>query len=297
MSRYRSINKVNSGETMVLFKVPGSLGINVPGPRGIGDRDLLGRGRGRNVNAQAPSTGWNGDLHPPSYFSVSPRLPMANKRAIVNSSIDEAEEDSSNICYNVKGEAFGKLMMGLRDEAVTYAQSRRAELLRWDDRAKARTMKWFNTAEQEIRDYLLPRIDSVIRVLRGLTPDSFEYDTAENNVEAGCLPGQGLGEEGVVASVCAADIARHKILINMRFFEIPKRGVIYGTNKFNGKDSQLLALIHEVTHFNDVAGSKDPYYGSSSALANAKQPKARMNADSLASYILGMDITVPYQVE
>ncbi len=273
---------------MVLFRVPGSLGVHVPGPRGIGDRDLLGQGR--NVNAQAPSTGWSGDLHPPSYFSVAPRSPMANKRAIVNSSIDEAEEDSSNICYNVKGEAFGKLMMGLRDEAVTYAQNRRAELLRWDDRAKARTMKWFNSMEQEIRDYLLPRIDSVIRVLQGLTPDGFNYDTAENNVEAGCLPGDGLGQPGVVASVCAADVEKHRISINTRFFELPKRGMTYGTKDFNGKDSQLLSLIHEVTHFNDVAGSIDPYYGVSNALDHAKNPKARINADSLASYILGVDI-------
>lgn len=291
MSRYRSINKVNSGETMVLFKVPGSLGINVPGPRGIGDRDLLGQGR--NVNSQAPSTGWSGDLRPPSYFSVSPRSPMANKRAIVNSSIDEAEEDSSNICYNVKDEAFGKLMMGLRDEAVTYAQSRRAELLRWDDRAKVRTMKWFNSAEQEIRDYLLPRIDSVIRVLQGLTPDSFDYDTAENNVEVGCLPGQGLGQEGVAASVCAVDVERHRVLINMKFFTLPKQGFKYGSKEFNGKDSQLMTLIHEVTHFNDVAGSKDFYYGSTSSIRYANAPNSRMNADNLASYILGFENKFP----
>lgn len=287
MSRYRSINKVNSGETMVLFKVPGSLGINVPGPRGIGDRDLLGRGR--NVNAQAPSTGWNGGLHPSSYFSVSPRSPMANKRAIVNSSIDEAEEDSSSICYNVKGEAFGKLMMGLRDEAVTYAQNRRAELLRWDDRAKARTMKWFNSMEQEIRDYLLPRIDSVIRVLRSLTPDHFEYDTSENSVDAGCLPSKGLVLDGVNAAVCAADTQKHRILINIHFFELPKRGYKYGTKQFSTRDSQLLTLIHEVTHFNDVASSVDDFYGVTNAAKNSANPKARINADSLGSYILRID--------
>ncbi|MNT31990.1 hypothetical protein D3C72_1678500 [compost metagenome] len=104
------------------------------------------------------------------------------------------------------------------------------------------------------------------------------------------MPGQGLGQDGVIAAVCAADTGRHKILINMRFFEIPKRGVIYEAKEFNGRDSQLLTLIHEVTHFNDVASSKDPCYGVAGAAKNSHSPKARLNADSLAAYILGIDL-------
>ena len=227
----------------------------------------------------------------PSFPSISLQ-PLAHKKSQlgVSQSLEEPWSDDTLACFNVKSEEFGKMMMGLRDEAVTYAQNRRAELLRWDDLAKARTMKWFNSMEQEIRDYLLPRLDSVIRVLRGLTPDNFGYDTSENSVEAGCLPSEGLGQEGVIAAVCAANTVRHRILINMRFFDIPKRGMTYGTKDFNGKDSQLLTLIHEVTHFNDVAGSKDPYYGVRGAARNSNSPMARLNADSLASYILGIDL-------
>ncbi|MCS4292578.1 hypothetical protein M2375_000784 [Comamonas sp. BIGb0152] len=282
---------------MVFFKIPGPIGTR---PDEIA---RLTAGSGVSGDSffkhQAPANPWNGELPDEREFPSPSRQPLAYKKSqtSVSQSVEEPWSDDTLTCFNVKSEEFGKMMMGLRDEAVTYAQNRRAELLRWDEKAKARTMKWFNSSEQEIRDYLLPRIDSIIRVLRELTPDSFDYDTAENNVDAGCLPGKGLGQEGVVASVCAADTKRHRILINMIFFEIPKRGMTYGTNTFNGKDSQLLSLIHEVTHFNDVAGSKDPYYGAGNALAHAKQPKARMNADSLASYILGMDITVPYQVE
>lgn len=152
------------------------------------------------------------------------------------------------------------------------------------------TMKCFNSMEQEIHDYLLPRIDSVIRVLRSLTPDHFQYDTSENSVDAGCLPSEGLVLDGVNAAVCAADTQKHRILINMYFFSIPKRGYKFGSSEFNGKDSQLLTLIHEVTHFNDVAGSKDPYYEISNALRHASSPQARINADSLGGYILGMEI-------
>lgn len=275
---------------MVFFKVPGPIGIR---PDEIA---RLTAGSGVQGNSffkhQAPANPWNGIFPGGREFSSANRQPLAYKKFQPSTpqSLEEPWADDTLACFNVKSKEFGKMMMGLRDEAVTYAQNRRAELLRWDDHAKARTKKWFNSAEQEIRDYLLPRLDSVIRVLRGLTSDSFEYDTAENNVEAGCLPGQGLGQDGVIAAVCAADTERHKILINMRFLEIPKRGVIYGTREFNGRDSQLLTLIHEVTHFNDVASSKDPYYGVAGAAKNSSSPKARFNADSLAAYILGIDL-------
>ena len=133
-----------------------------------------------------------------------------------------------------------------------YAYNRCAELLRWDDHAKARTLNWFNSMEQEISDYLLPRIYSVIRVLRSLTPDHFEHDTSENSVDAGCLPSEGLVLDGVNAAPCAADAEKHIILINMHFFSISKRGYKFGSSEFNGKDSQLPTLIHEVAHFNEV---------------------------------------------
>lgn len=275
---------------MVLFKVPGPIGTR---PDEIA---RLTAGSGVSGNSffehQAPSNPWNGMLPGVREFPSTSLQPLAHKKSQlgVSQSLEEPWSDDTLACFNVKSEEFGKMMMGLRDEAVTYAQNRRAELLRWDDLAKARTMKWFNSMEQEIRDYLLPILDSVIRVLRGLTPDNFGYDTSENSVEAGCLPSEGLWQEGVIAAVCAADTVRHKILINMRFFDIPKRGMTYGTKDFNSKDSQLLTLIHEVTHFNDVASSKDPHYGVRGAARNSNSPMARLNADSLASYILGIDL-------
>ena len=55
-------------------------------------------------------------------------------------------------------------------------------------------------------------------------------------------------------------------------------------------DSQLQTLIHEVTHFNDVAGSTDDYYGARNAITNKSRANIIKNADSLASYILGMNV-------
>lgn len=264
-----------NGEGMPIFKVPGPLGVNVPGSNGFGRDPFYANGI-----HQAPSCGSNGGCDP--YQSQ-----MAHKQ----SPLDAPEWDGVvNICYDVKGQRFGELMMSLRDSAISYTQDRRAELLRWDEISKARTKRWFNSSEEEIRDYLLPILDSVIRVLKSLTPGNFVYDTAESNVQSGCLPGQGMVLTGVVASVCAVDTVEHRIAINMRFFELPKMGYLFESYDFGSKDSQLLTLIHEVTHFHDVASSTDDFYGVYNADRNVTNPRARKNADSLAAYILGIDL-------
>lgn len=258
---------------MPIFKVPGPLGVNVPGPNGFGRDPFYANGI-----HQAPSCESNGGCDP--YQSH-----MAHKQ----SPLDAPEWDGVvNICYDVKGQRFGELMMSLRDSAISYTQDRQAELSRWDEISKARTKTWFNSSDEEIRDYLLPILDSVIRVLKSLTPENFVYDTAENNVQAGCLPGQGLVLTGVLASVCAVDIVEHRIAINMGFFDLPKMGYLYESNRFGKRDSQLLTLIHEVTHFHDVASSVDDFYGVRSASGNAANVRARMNADNLAAYILAI---------
>ncbi|MEJ5151540.1 M35 family metallo-endopeptidase [Comamonas sp. MYb396] len=267
---------------MTLFRVPGPIGVNVSNNSAPGPEFSASLG-----NFQAPTTGWTGDIFPSS-FSQTPSV--MRKMTKTTDLVEQIENDYADICHNVRSEAFGKLMMDYRDEAVAYIKTRTAELHRWDEQAKARTLTWFNSSDDEIRDYLLPRLGSTMRVLKSLTPDNFDYDTGENRQLSGCLPGQGMFEEGAIASVCPIDTERHRILINMKFFTIPKRGVTFGTNIFTGKDSQLQTLIHEVTHFNDVASSTDDFYSNKSALFHAKHPKARMNADSLAGYILGINI-------
>nr|WP_312989311.1 M35 family metallo-endopeptidase [Comamonas koreensis] len=260
---------------MPIFKVPGPLGVNAPESNGFGRDSFYANGI-----HQAPSCGSNGGCDP-----YQPHH-MAHKQ----SPLDTPDWDGVvNICYDVKGRRFGELMMSLRDSAISYAQDRRDELSRWDEISKGRTQKWFNSSDGEIRDYLLRVLDSVIRVLKSLTPENLEYDTQENSVRSGCLPGQGMVLTGVLAAVCPTDILAHRIAINMGFFELPKMGYSYGGTEFGQKDSQLLTLIHEVTHFYDVAGSIDSFNGVFNAAKNFSSAKAKMNADSLAAYILGID--------
>jgi hypothetical protein len=95
------------------------------------------------------------------------------------------------------------------------------------------------------------------------------------------------------AAVCPPDTEKHRILIGTQFFSRPKYGFTYGTTSFDGRDSQLQTLIHEVTHFDDVASSKDDFYGAKNSVMHSKKSNAITNADSLASYILGMNVTAP----
>jgi len=53
-------------------------------------------------------------------------------------------------------------------------------------------------------------------------------------------------------------------------------------------DSRLLTLVHEVTHFDDTFSSNDTWYGTTRSREHAKDARSRFNADSLASYILGV---------
>lgn len=62
----------------------------------------------------------------------------------------------------------------------------------------------------------------------------------------------------------------------------------FNSNEIRHGDSQLLTLVHEVLHFNDVFASLDHWYGTRSALQYAGKSKARNNTDNLAAYIIGV---------
>ena len=67
----------------------------------------------------------------------------------------------------------------------------------------------------------------------------------------------------------------------------------FETGEVLNGDSKLLTLIHEITHFDDTFSSNDEWYGTMISKLNATDPKnrakARVNADNIAAYILGID--------
>ena len=241
-------------------------------------------------------TDWGTALGIPLWKAGSTQHLVASK--VVDEQVQhlvQPQQQAENICPNMTNEAFAGLMMELRDEAVEIAGRRLAELERWDQPAKARVLEWFGDPGMDrrkahlsdLRTYLMAGIQLLGQVLRGLQPKNFVRWTATAHEYVGCVnPNPNL--QGVAAQVCKPDIKTHTIAIALQFCQLRRTTRIYGTDTFREGDSQLLTLIHEVTHFDDTFGSFDTWNGTTDARAHAGDPRSRRNADSLASYILGI---------
>ncbi|SEF20265.1 M35 family metallo-endopeptidase [Variovorax sp. NFACC27] len=220
-------------------------------------------------------------------------LEMAAFKKIVDEGVThppEAEQ-TENICPNMTNKEFAALMMRLRDTAIDYITKKRLpELERWDKRAQAHVKTWFGVADHETREYLRKGLAGCVRTLKGLEPKNFVRFTESGRL-ATCVMGSSAG---TVAAVCKPDTATHTIAIALPFctFEWDNKTHFETGEVMNG-DSKLLTLIHEITHFDDTFSSNDEWYGTMISKLNAmnarNRAKARVNADSIAAYILGID--------
>ncbi|GCB06562.1 hypothetical protein PSUB009319_41930 [Ralstonia sp. SET104] len=118
------------------------------------------------------------------------------------------------------------------------------------------------------------------RALGLLTPSNFVRYTDEmttNPGPGGCIS---RNSPGSVAEVCAPDTATHTIVIKLDFCVLRDR--------HPQLDSQLLTLVHEVSHFNDVFSSRDIKYSTYSAkiMAKSKDERTIINADNIAGYVI-----------
>lgn len=84
--------------------------------------------------------------------------------------------------------------------------------------------------------------------------------------------------------VCKPDVATRTIAFALSFCGLRPLGAQV--------DSMLSTLIHEVTHFDDCFGSLDTYYGlqKSHDLAPKDPAQAKLNADSIAGYVVWMEV-------
>jgi hypothetical protein len=199
-------------------------------------------------------------------------------------------EQTEKICPNMTNKEFAILALELRDMAVDYITKKRLpELERWDEEAQARARTWFGIADQSMREHLRKGLAACVRVLQGLEAKNFVRFTAGGKLVT-CVLDNGFG---TVAAVCKPDTATHTIAIALPFCEFESDNkTIFGTDKVRDGDSRLLTLIHEVTHFDDTFGSNDTWYGTvkSRRQVNSQNLEAlRVNADSIAAYILGVD--------
>ncbi|MEJ8827178.1 M35 family metallo-endopeptidase [Variovorax humicola] len=229
--------------------------------------------------------------------------PMAAAKKVVDEHFEHAPEHEPTIeaiCPNMTNKQFAVLVMELRDEAVVLVAERLQELERWDKVAHARIFEWFgnrgflaaNSHLNEMREYLRKGLSACDGVLRGLKPENFVRWSPTALKHVGCVSGSTSGL-GIAAQVCKPDVKTHTIAMALEFCEMKRDRRVFGAKSIRDGDSQLLTLVHEVTHFNDTFGSTDDWYGTGNSKSKLLQTgdfaKARINADSLASYILGVD--------
>lgn len=83
-----------------------------------------------------------------------------------------------------------------------------------------------------------------------------------------------------MAAVCKSDTATRTIAIALGFCTL---------REFSAEsDSQLLTLVHEVTHFDDCFGSFDTVYKMKDSLKAVKGNPAivKTNADNISGYVV-----------
>lgn len=196
-------------------------------------------------------------------------------------------ELAERICPNMTNKEFCTIVLRLRDQAVAFiAKQRLPELERWDRDAQARVKEWFGVSDQSIREHLQKGLTACQRVLEELGCENFIRYSEANRKNLGCIF---LSDPvTTVAAVCKPDTATRTIAIGLSFCDLPENMLIYDTDIIRDGDSKLLTLIHEVTHFDDVFGSFDTWYGTKHARAHAEDPRSRINADSIAAYVLGV---------
>ena len=172
---------------------------------------------------------------------------------------------------------FCENMMKLRDRATRLIARRWVELKAWDVTTQARVLEWFGRRDEDIRQHLLQAFPKWLTALNNLTCANFVRYTPAFGIAVGCTP---AAPSGQAAAVCKSDTKSHTIAFTPEFCVL--------RDISGGRDSQLSVLLHEITHFEDVFGTADPYYFfSASKNAAMKDPDGvRKNAHTYAGYIV-----------
>ncbi len=153
-------------------------------------------------------------------------------------------------------------------QAITDAKSMlektKKDIETWDAATQARAQKWFGDSSEATQQKMFDRTNKELDKLNKLTPENFQH------VE----PGE---DSKVYAYVYPNDDT--KIYLGDSFADAPA----------TGKDSKAGTLIHEISHFDSVGGTKDNAYGTkdSEDLAKTDSAAAQDNADSFEYFVEG----------
>ncbi|QIE22680.1 M35 family metallo-endopeptidase [Caballeronia sp. SBC2] len=191
--------------------------------------------------------------------------------------------DKPPICHNMTNQEFRRVIMKVRDAAVTLVKDRIAAQSKWDVKERERATYYFGRADEEIRSTLARGLPKLLSALQELVPEKIvRWDDALNkSLSCSITPDSGQNR----ASVCKPDSEKRVIAIYSSFCT--------DSNGWLWRFSKVKTLIHECTHYTDTFNSDDVIYADSAigahifALNNAD--KAIRNADSITGYIATFD--------
>ncbi|AXK63088.1 M35 family metallo-endopeptidase [Burkholderia sp. IDO3] len=192
------------------------------------------------------------------------------------------ELDMARICENMSNNAFRKLIVRLRDAAVTLIQERIRGVEGWAPEEQQRIQTWFGRSDEAVRTRLRSGLPKLLRVMQELKPENvIRWDEQkQRNITCTVFPDNGITD----AAICKPDSDRRIIAIYPHFCSLPD--VRLSTN------CKLKVLIHECTHYVDTFDSNDEVYGFGTGLKYWAQENGDIsihNADSLACYIAFFD--------
>jgi len=147
--------------------------------------------------------------------------------------------------------------------------AKKAELTINDDTTKANLKKFFGSDSESTRQEILARVDREITLTNVIA----------QNPAAHFRDGSGEDYDPDGYAYVIPEDKTHKIYINPKFHSA----------KLTGEDSRAGTLGHEMSHFEDIAGTDDKMYGreDSLQLAKDKPEDAMLNADSFEYYLEG----------
>ena len=146
--------------------------------------------------------------------------------------------------------------------------------------AKKRSWIWFNSSDEDLRSFLQIGIIKIIATLKK-PPQKTVLNILRKTLEA-VLAKDGKSVPMPLQRSAHLKWMIKKILIGRNFFTLSRDKKTFEGN-FNNEDSQLLTLVHEVTHFKNIFHPTDDFYSMYFSIENFGDSKIRYNADSLAA--------------
>lgn len=232
------------------------------------------------IDSSAPSTVLPATVSAPRWL-----LPESSNK-LVESMEDEAyANDQTLICPNMSNATFYATMSRLRDKAVGLIGDRLWELDRWSDSDRTKVELWFGYATEETRQTLRDGLTRMREIMRGLSDKNYERYTPEGLSRVGCIPRRRESKLAASASVCKPD-GTYTIFLGSIFCRSEDEA-----NRYDGiplaRDSKLVTLIHEISHFPAAMNAEDHWYSlkNSQNRAAARDAFCISNADNIAAYV------------